>query len=136
MGATWELLEDGELPDFSQEDARKVAMNSHKSMKKAYQAGVKIVMGTDSGIAPHGQNLRELGYLCDIGMTPMEAIQAGTKNAAELVGMDKKIGTLEKGKLADVIISQTDPIKDIKSLGSHENIVLVMKEGKVFKDLR
>jgi imidazolonepropionase-like amidohydrolase len=131
-----ELLEDGELPDFSQEDARKVAMNSHKSMKKAYQAGVKIVMGTDSGIAPHGQNLRELGYLCDIGMTPMEAIQAGTKNAAELVGMDKKIGTLEKGKLADVIISQTDPIKDIKSLGSHENIVLVMKEGKVFKDLR
>lgn len=131
-----ELLEDGELPDFSQEDARKVAMNSHKSMKKAYQAGVKIVMGTDSGIAPHGQNLRELGYLCDIGMTPMEAIQAGTKNAAELVGMDKKIGTLEKGKLADVIISQNDPIKDIKSLGSHENIVLVMKEGKVFKDLR
>lgn len=131
-----ELLEDGELPDFSQEDARKVAMNSHKSMKKAYQAGVKIVMGTDSGIAPHGQNLRELGYLCDIGMTPMEAIQAGTKNAAELVGMDKKIGTLEKGKLADVIISQSDPIKDIKSLGSHENIVLVMKEGKVFKDLR
>lgn len=131
-----ELLEDGELPDFSQEDARKVAMNSHQNMKKAYQAGVKIVMGTDSGIAPHGQNLRELGYLCDIGMTPMEAIQAGTKNAAELVGMDKKIGTLEKGKLADVIISQSDPIKDIKSLGSHENIVLVMKEGKVFKDLR
>jgi len=131
-----ELLEDGELPDFSQEDARKVAMNSHQNMKKAYQAGVKIVMGTDSGIAPHGQNLRELGYLCDIGMTPMEAIQAGTKNAAELVGMDKKIGTLEKGKLADVIISQNDPIKDIKSLGSHENIVLVMKEGKVFKDLR
>ncbi len=131
-----ELLEDGELPDFSQEDARKVAMNSHKNMKKAYQAGVKIVMGTDSGIAPHGQNLRELGYLCDIGMTPMEAIQAGTKNAAELVGMDKKIGTLEKGKLADVVISKTDPLQDIKSLGNHENIVVVMKDGKVFKDLR
>jgi imidazolonepropionase-like amidohydrolase len=105
-------------------------------MKKAYQAGVKIVMGTDSGIAPHGQNLRELGYLCDIGMTPMEAIQAGTKNASKLVGMDDEIGTLEKGKLADVVIIKTDPIKDIKSLGNHKNIVLVMKEGKVFKDLR
>lgn len=131
-----ELLEDGELPDFSQKDARKVAMNSHENMKKAYQAGVKIVMGTDSGIAPHGQNLRELGYLCDIGMTPMEAIQAGTKNASKLVGMDDEIGTLEKGKLADVVIIKTDPIKDIKSLGNHKNIVLVMKEGKVFKDLR
>jgi len=131
-----ELLEEGELPDFSQKDARKVAMNSHENMKKAYQAGVKIVMGTDSGIAPHGQNLRELGYLCDIGMTPMEAIQAGTKNASKLVGMDDEIGTLEKGKLADVVIIKTDPIKDIKSLGNHKNIVLVMKEGKVFKDLR
>lgn len=131
-----ELLEDGELPDFSQEDARKVAMNSHKNMKKAYQAGVKIVMGTDSGIAPHGQNLRELGYLCDIGMTPMEAIQAGTKMAAELMGMGEVIGTLEKEKLADVVISKTDPLQDIKSLGNHENIVVVMKDGKVFKDLR
>ena len=131
-----ELLEAGELPDFSQEDSRKVAMNSHKNMKKAYQAGVKMVMGTDSGIAPHGQNLRELGFLCDIGMNPMEAIQAGTKKASELLGMDNEIGTLEKGKLADVVISKTDPLQDIKSLGNPENIVLVMKEGKIFKDLR
>jgi imidazolonepropionase-like amidohydrolase len=130
-----ELLEAGELPDFSQEDARNVATNSHKSMEKAYQAGVKMVMGTDSGIAPHGQNLRELGFLYDIGMKPMEAIQAGTKNAAELLGWEDKIGTLEKGKFADVVISKTDPLIDIKSLGTPENIVFVMKEGKIFKNI-
>ena len=66
----------------------------------------------------------------------MEAIQAGTKMAAELMGMGEVIGTLEKEKLADVVISKTDPLQDIKSLGNHENIVVVMKDGKVFKDLR
>jgi imidazolonepropionase-like amidohydrolase len=130
-----ELLESGELPDFSQEDTRSVGINSYKSMKKAYQAGVKMVMGTDSGIAPHGQNLRELGFLCDIGMNPMEAIQAGTKKAAELLRLEDKIGTLEKGKVADVVISKTDPLNDIKSLGNPENIVLVMKEGQVLKEI-
>ncbi len=110
-------------------------MNSHKNMKKAYEAGVKIVMGTDSGIAPHGQNLRELEFLCNIGMTPMEAIQAGTKKAAELLGMEDKIGTLEKGKLADVVVSKTNPLDDIKSLGNPENIIMVMKEGQIYKNI-
>ncbi|HHT18377.1 MAG TPA: amidohydrolase family protein [Methanobacterium sp.] len=131
-----ELLEAGKLPDFSEEDSRKVAMNSHENMKKAYKAGVKIVMGTDSGIAPHGQNLRELGFLCDIGMTPMEAIQSGTKCASELLGLEEKIGTLEKGKLADVVVSKTNPLNDIKSLGNPENILLVMKEGQIYKNLK
>ncbi|NYB52933.1 MAG: amidohydrolase family protein [Methanobacteriaceae archaeon] len=128
-----ELLKKGELPDFSQEDAYNVAMNSHKNMAKAYQAGVKMVMGTDSGIAPHGQNLRELGFLCDIGMSPMEAIQAGTKKAAELLEIHDKLGTIEKGKLADVVVSKTNPLTDIHSLAKPGNIALVMKEGKIFK---
>ncbi len=131
-----ELMESGKLPDFSREDARSVAINSHKSMEKAYTAGVKMVMGTDSGIAPHGQNLRELGFLCDIGMKPMEAIQAGTKHAAELLGLQDKIGTIEKGKLADVVISATNPLHDINSLGNPDNITVVIKEGKIFKDIR
>lgn len=130
-----ELLEKGELPYFSQEDAKNVCINSRKSMKKAYQAGVKLVMGTDSGIAPHGQNLRELGFLCDIGMEPMEAIQASTKKASQLLGIEDKIGTIKEGKLADVVISKTNPLNDIKSLGNPENIVLVMKEGQVLKDI-
>ncbi len=131
-----ELVEAGKLPDFSKEDARSVAINSHRSMKKAYTAGVKMVMGTDSGIAPHGQNLRELGFLCDIGMSPMEAIQAGTKHAAELLGWQDKIGTIETGKLADVVICATNPLHDINSLGNPDNILVVMKEGKIFKDIR
>jgi len=131
-----ELMEAGKLPDFSKEDARSVAINSHRSMEKAYKAGVKMVMGTDSGIAPHGQNLRELGFLCDIGMNPMEAIQAGTKRAAELLGLQDKIGTIETGKLADVVICATNPLRDINSLGNPDNILVVMKEGKIFKDIR
>jgi len=95
-----------------------------------------MVMGTDSGIAPHGQNLRELGFLCDIGMNPMEAIQAGTKRAAELLGWQDKIGTIETGKLADVVICATNPLRDINSLGNPDNILVVMKEGKIFKDIR
>lgn len=129
-----ELLEAGKLPDFSQEDAREVAINSHKSMEKAHKAGVKLVMGTDSGIANHHQNLRELGLLHDIGMKPMEAIQAGTKHAAELLRWQDKIGTIERGKLADIVIAKNDPIKDINSLGNPENIKFVMKEGKTFKN--
>ncbi|MDO5835581.1 MAG: amidohydrolase family protein [Methanobacterium sp.] len=128
-------LESGELPEFSQEDARSVFIKGLKSVKKAHEAGVKMVMGTDSGIGPHGQNLRELGLLCEVGMKPMEAIQAGTKHAAELLGWQDKIGTIEKGKLADIVITSTNPLQNIDSMGNPDNIALVMKEGKIYKDI-
>jgi imidazolonepropionase-like amidohydrolase len=128
-----EKLESGELPEFSREDALNVFINGQESVKKAQKAGVKIVMGTDSGIGPHGQNLRELGLLCNGGMDPMEAIQAGTKHAAELLGWQDKIGTIEKGKLADIVICSTNPLQDIDSLGNPDNIIMVMKEGKIYK---
>ena len=108
-------------------------------MKRAYEAGVKIAMGTDSGVMPHGFNLHELHLMCDeFGMQPMEAIQATTKVAAECMGDDwaAQVGTLEKGKLADVIICATDPLADIKSLADPANITLVMKDGIVEKDIR
>jgi imidazolonepropionase-like amidohydrolase len=92
-------------------------------------------MGTDSGVVPHGRNLEELGYLVDIGMDPMEAIIAGTKMAAESLGWEDKIGTLEENKLADLVISKDDPLKDIKSLGNPDNILMVMKDGKIVKNL-
>jgi imidazolonepropionase-like amidohydrolase len=95
-----------------------------------------MAMGTDSGIAPHGQNLRELSLLCGIGMEPMEAIQAGTIRAAELLGWENKIGTLEQGKIADVVVSKKDPLAHIDSMGDPENINLVLKAGKVVKDIR
>jgi len=131
-----EKLEAGKLPKYSQEDTRDVYFKNQESVQSALKAGVKIVMGTDSGIGPHGQNLRELGLLCEAGMEPMEALQAGTKHAAELLGWQDKIGTIEPGKLADVVICATNPLIDIQSLGTPDNIQVVVKEGKIFKDIR
>ncbi len=130
-----EQAETGGLPEYSQQGAIHVVEILVENMKNAYQAGVKIVMGTDSGVLPHGKNLRELDLLCEVGMTPMEAIMAGTKNAAQCLGWEEKVGTLEEGKLADVVISKTDPLSDIKSLGNPDNIVMVIKDGKIVKDL-
>ena len=131
-----ELAKTGDLPEYSIKQAIEIADIHNENIKKAYESGVKIVMGTDCGVVSHGINLKELGYLCDIGMSPSEAIMAGTKNAAECLEMDDKIGTIEPGKLADIIICKKDPIFNIKSLGNPENIMLVMKEGEIVKDLR
>ncbi len=127
--------EAGELPEYSRKQAIEIVDIHEKNIRKAYEAGVRIVMGTDCGVVPHGLNLEELRFLCDIGMSPEEAIMAGTKHAAECLGMDDKIGTIEKGKFADIIISKKDPIAYIKSLGNPDNIVMVIKEGKIIKNL-
>ncbi len=107
-----------------------------ESIAKAYKAGVTIAMGTDAGVMPHGTNLRELGLMCSIGMSPMEAIVATTKKAAQCLGWQDRVGTIEAGKLADIVISKTDPLKDIRSLEQTDNIAVVMKDGKVVKDKR
>lgn len=130
------LAESGDLPEWSREEAIRIVDVHEKNMRKAYRKGVRIVMGTDCGAVSHGINLQELGFLCDMGMKPEESIMAATKNASECLGWQDKIGTIEKGKFADLVISKTDPITDIRSLGNPHNIVLVMKEGKIFKDSR
>lgn len=130
------LAESGYLPEWAVKQAIEIVDIHEKSIKKAYEAGVRIVMGTDCGVVPHGINLEELGFLCDIGMSPEEAIISGTKIAAECIGWQDKIGTIEAGKLADIVISKKDPIAHIRSLGNPDNIILVMKDGKIVKDLR
>lgn len=130
------FAEAGELPEYSIKQAIEIVDIHDMNIKKAYEAGVKIVMGTDCGVVPHGLNLEELGFLCDIGMSPREAIMAGTKNAAECLELNDKLGTIEPGKIADIIISKKDPIANIKSLGNPNNIMLVMKDGNVVKDIR
>lgn len=82
---------------------------------------------------PHGTNLRELGLMCQGGMSPMEAIVATTKTAAECLGWQDRVGTIEPGKFADVVIARTDPLADIRSLENTQNIALVMKGGEVVK---
>ncbi|HEX7065732.1 MAG TPA: amidohydrolase family protein [Bacillales bacterium] len=123
------------MPEYGVQKCREVVDIHRESIAKAYKAGVRIAMGTDAGVMPHGTNLRELGLMCDIGMSPMEAIVATTKTAAECLGWDDKLGTLEAGKLADVVISSTDPISDVRSLEDTDNIVAVIKNGTIVKEL-
>ncbi|SIS73236.1 metal-dependent hydrolase family protein [Belliella pelovolcani] len=97
---------------------------------KAYKRGVKIAFGTDAGVFPHGENYREFIYMTEVGMPNLEAIQTATLRSAELLGMEDRIGTIEKGKLADIIAVSGDPEKDIKVM---KDVTFVMKEGKVFR---
>ncbi len=127
---------DGSMPEYGVRKARETIEIHSDSIRKAYQAGVKIAMGTDAGVMPHGTNLRELGLMCNIGMSPMEAIVVTTKVAAECLGWQDKVGTLEAGKLADVVIASTDPLANIRSLENTNNIKVVIKDGKVLKDIR
>jgi imidazolonepropionase-like amidohydrolase len=91
-------------------------------------------MGTDAAVAPHGQNLRELEHLVSLGMTPGDAIVAGTRTAAELLGLGEQVGTVEQGKLADLVLCDGDPLADISLLGKPENVVAVVQDGVIRKN--
>jgi imidazolonepropionase-like amidohydrolase len=129
-----EMALQGKTREWETEAALKVFDIQKENIKKAYHAGVKIVIGTDCGVVEHGTNLRELALLCEIGMDPMEAIVAGTKTGAECMGWDSELGTVEPGKLADIVISRIDPLLDIEALEDPENIVMVIKNGEIVKD--
>ncbi len=97
---------------------------------KAYKRGVKIAFGTDAGVFAHGKNAKEFGYMVEAGMPPMEAIQSATVTAATVLGMEDELGAIEKGKIADIIAVDEDPLENV---GTLENITFVMKEGEVYK---
>ncbi len=97
---------------------------------KAYKAGVKIAFGTDAGVFAHGKNWLEFVYMAEAGMPPMETIQSATVAASGLLGVADKIGSIEKGKLADIIAVDGDPVKDIQAMG---RVSFVMKDGVVYK---
>ena len=97
---------------------------------KAYKAGVKIAFGTDAGVYMHGKNYLEFAYMMEAGMPAMEAIKSATISAATLLGVENILGTIEKGKLADIIAVEGDPVKDILVMGK---VVFVMKDGKIYK---
>ncbi|TCP31337.1 imidazolonepropionase-like amidohydrolase [Scopulibacillus darangshiensis] len=133
------VLEAGEkssdMPEYAVQKAKESVDIHRESIAKAHKSGVKIAMGTDAGVMPHGTNLRELDLMCKIGMTPMEALAAATKVASECLGWEDHLGTVEAGKLADLVITKTNPIADISSLEDTNNIVKVFKEGQIKKDL-
>ena len=106
-----------------------------ENISRAIERGVPIALGTDAAVCPHGRNLMELSYLVDLGMDPMGAIVAGTRSAARLLGLDDQLGTLEPGKLADLVVCDGDPLSDIGVLGDPSNIVWILQGGAVRKDL-
>ncbi|MFG2779840.1 amidohydrolase family protein [Streptomyces prunicolor] len=106
-----------------------------ENIARAIDQGARIALGTDAAVCPHGQNLLELRFLVDLGMDPMTAIVAGTRVSAELLGLSDRLGTLTAGKTADLILCDGDPLADIGVLGDPGNIVCVVQDGVVRKDL-
>src|SRR5258708_30844979 len=101
-----------------------------QNSKKAFEAGVKIAFGTDAAVYPHGLNAHEFAVYVALGMTPVQAIQTATVNAADLLGWSDRIGTIEAGKFADIVAVNGDPSKDVTLLQSP---VFVMKGAVVYK---
>ena len=119
----------GFFPPVIARKAMEVGPQIQTTFGKAYKAGVKIAFGTDAGVYAHGKNYMEFQYMVEAGMPPMEAIKAATTSAADLLGITAKTGSISKGKFADIIAIDGDPIADIKTM---KNVVFVMKEGKVY----
>jgi imidazolonepropionase-like amidohydrolase len=101
-----------------------------QTFNKAYKRGVKIAFGTDAGVFPHGDNGKEFTYMVEAGMSPIDAIKSATIVNAGILGMTDKIGTIEVGKFADIVATDENPLKNIKTL---EKVSFVMKEGVVYK---
>ena len=110
---------------------RTVGKTQRESFQKAAKAGVKIAFGTDAGVYPHGLNARQFKWMVRYGLTPMQAIQAATVNAADLMGWTSKVGSITAGKLADIVAVSANPLDDVSVL---ENIQFVMKGGVVYKN--
>lgn len=126
-----ERMAAGARMDPRQERKARLAMDAiDTTVRKALAMGVRIALGTDAGVYPHGRNPEELHLLVDRGMKPIDALKAATSADAELFGIAERVGTLEAGKLADVIAVPGDPLMNIRLV---ERVLFVMKEGVVYK---
>ncbi|HIG61667.1 MAG TPA: amidohydrolase family protein [Gammaproteobacteria bacterium] len=123
---------DGYFSELVRPKARAIGPMIQATFARAYKAGVKIAFGTDTGVSPHGDNWKEFVYMVEAGMPEMEAIQAATIIAADLVDSTAVLGSLEPGKLADIIAVWGNPLEDISRMGE---VGFVMKDGKIVKHL-
>ncbi len=123
------------VPLVSYEKKMKWIEVARSCLPKALTSGVRIAMGTDCGVAAHGRNLTELRRLVEFGVSPMEALLAGTQYAAELIDRSDELGSLAVGKFGDVVVTDCDPLQQIDQLENANHIVMVVKEGVVYKDL-
>ena len=131
MATEWIMGKIDNYPPALQAKARAAGAARSEMFRNAVKMGVKISFGTDAAVFPHGQNAKEFKLMVDLGMQPIDALKAATGNAADLFGIAQKTGTLEKGKLADVIAMPGDPTADITAT---ERVSFVMKEGKIIRN--
>jgi imidazolonepropionase-like amidohydrolase len=130
------IAEEGRRQGWPEEILRKNEETTdaqREGFAKAVKAGVRIAYGTDSGVYPHGRNAKQLPYMVRYGMTPMQAIQSATVVAAELMGWEDRVGSIEPGRFADVVAVPGDALED---LSSFEDVAFVMKGGEVLKQAR
>ena len=121
---------DGFYPDIVRPKALEIGPKIQDTFAKAYKAGVKIAFGTDAGVFPHGENAKEFGYMVEAGMPHMKAIKSATMEAAKLLRVDDKLGSVEVGKIADLVATDKNPLEDIHTT---EDVAFVMKAGVVYK---
>ena len=123
--------EKNHVPDFYLVKAKAVMPIARQNVAHAFASGVKVAFGTDAAVYPHGLNAHEFAVMVKLGLTPLQAIQAATVNAADLLGWSGKVGSLEPGAWADIVGVEGDPLKDVTTL---ERVKFVMKGGEVVRN--
>src|ERR1700747_3253208 len=131
MASEWIMSKLENYPPALQAKAKAAYLARSEMFRNAVKMGIKISFGTDAAVFPHGQNAKEFKLMVDLGLTAIDALKSATGNDAELLGIAQKVGTLEKGKLADVIAMPGDPTSDITAT---ERVSFVMKEGKIIRN--
>lgn len=122
---------DGFYPEIIVPKALEIGPKIQSTFAKAYKRGVKIAFGTDAGVFPHGQNAKEFGYMVEVGMPPMEAIQSATITNAKVLGLADKLGQIKPNFVADIVATDSNPLQDISAM---ERISFVMKDGVIYKN--
>jgi imidazolonepropionase-like amidohydrolase len=122
------------IPAYAVEKTRRVKPHHLNSIRMAREAGVMVAAGTDAGTPfnEHGQNLGEMIFLADQGLSPADALRAGTATAAKVLGMEKDFGTVQEGKVADLVVVKGNPLEDMKALLT--SVAVVMQGGKVVRN--
>ena len=118
------------IPQKILDKEAKVGRTQRENFRKAAQAGAKLAFGTDAGVYPHGWNGKQFAKMVEWGLTPMQAIQTATVNAADLLGWSDRVGSVQPGRFADIVAVNGDPLTDIREL---ERVTFVMKGGVVYK---
>jgi len=121
------------FPPLVQAKAERAVAQQDAMVRRALELGVRIALGTDAAVYPHGQNATEFALMATDGMTPAQSLKAGTSVAAELLGLQDKVGALKPGMLADIVAVPGNPLADIKATG---NVIFVMKDGTIYRDDR